>query len=120
VQAHLASGIDIAIGRLTEAEFASALSKKGRTRELASGDARRVLEVFDAHVGTSFELLPVGSADLYAASRYLRRFDTALRTLDAVHAAIAHREGMLLATADVRLAEAATTLDTDTKLVRKG
>jgi len=51
VQSYLSSGIDIAISRLTETEFASALSKNVRTRELASGDARRVLEVFDAHVG---------------------------------------------------------------------
>ena len=118
VQAYLASGIDIAISRLTETELASSLSRKVRTGELTSGDARRVLELFDSHVGTAFELLSVTVIDLLAASRYIRRFDTALRTLDAIHAALASREEMTLATADVRLAEAATTLDIDTKLVR--
>jgi len=61
---------------------------------------------------------PVAVADLSAATRYIRRFDTVLRTLDAIHAAIAARENMTLATADVRLAEAATILRISTELVR--
>ena len=52
-----------------------------------------------------------------AATRYIRRFDTALRTLDAIHAAVASREDVLLATADVRLAETATALGIKTELV---
>ena len=117
VQAYLASGIDLAISRLTEMEFASALSRKARTRELTPDDARRVLELFDSHVGTVFERLPVTVADLSAATRYIRRFDTALRTLDAIHAAVASREDILLATADVRMAKAATMLGIETGLV---
>jgi len=118
VQAYLTSGIDIAISRLTETELASALSKKVRLDELKSTHALKVLELFDSHVTTAFELLPVTVADLSAATRYIRGFDTVLRTLDAIHTAIAARENVTLATADVRLAEAATILGISTKLVR--
>lgn len=118
VQTYLTSGIDLAISGLTGTELASALSRKVRTRELTHDDARRVLELFDSHVDTVFEQLPVTTADLSAATRYIRRFDTALRTLDAIHAAIASREETTLATADVRLADAATALGIETKLVR--
>lgn len=118
VQTYLTSGIDIAISRLTETELASALSRKVRMGELTSGHARKVLQLFDSHVGTAFELLPVTITDLSAATRYIRRFDTALRTLDAIHAAVAVRANATLATADVRLSEAATALGIGTTLVR--
>ena len=120
VQTYLTSGIDIAISRLTETELASSLSRKVRMEELIPEHARKILELFDSHIDSTFDMLPVTITDLSAATSYISRFDTALRTLDAIHAAIAARENVTLATADVRLAEAATALGIGTTLVRGG
>ena len=64
VQAYLTSGIDPVISRLTEMELVSILKKKIRLRELKPDQGRRVLDLFDSHLGTAFELLPVTIATL--------------------------------------------------------
>jgi predicted nucleic acid-binding protein len=50
--------------------------------------------------------LLVGVSDYRDANRFIGRFDTGLRTLDALHVAVALRENKTLATADIKLAEA--------------
>ena len=117
VRAHLTSGIVPLISRLIETELVSALSKKIRMRELEPGQGRRALELFGSQVDASFKLVPVTVADLRTATVYIGRFDTALRTLDAIHAAVAARERATLATAGVRLANAATVLGIDATLL---
>ena len=51
-------------------------------------------------------MLSIDTSDYRQANRLMGRFDTNLRTLDALHLAVALRENKILATADAKLAEA--------------
>jgi predicted nucleic acid-binding protein len=46
--------------------------------------------------------------------------DTALRTLDALHLAVAHRRGLEVLTSDEGLADAGHTFELDVELMRAG
>jgi predicted nucleic acid-binding protein len=94
------------------AEFASAVSRHVRMRELSIRDAREALADFDiwqARMALRVESTP---ADVRAAEAMLRRLNLPLRTPDAIHIAIAQRIGAELATFDVKLAESARALGT--------
>lgn len=105
-QAYLAAQSNIAISWLTETELISALSKKVRARDIAAGDARKIAALFQGHIDIGiYTMLSIEASDYRAANRFIGRFDTNLRTLDALHAALALRENIILATADVKLAE---------------
>ena len=72
--------------------------------------ARAALATFDAwtaRVATRVELI---SADIAAATAYLRRLDLTLRTPDALHIALAQRLGGELLTFDAKMATSARTL----------
>lgn len=106
-QAYLTSQKSIAISWLTETEMISALSKKVREREISREDAQKIVRVFQGHIQTgSYEVLSIGASDYRDANRFIGRFNTGLRTLDALHVAVALRENKTLATADIKLAEA--------------
>lgn len=106
-QSYLTARRNVAISWLTETEMISALSKKVREREISEEDARRIVKVFREHIEMgSYEVLSIGLRDYRDANRFIGRFDTGLRTLDALHVAVAQRENKTLATADIKLAEA--------------
>ena len=106
-QTYLTSQKSIAISWLTETEMISALSKKVRGREISRDDAQRIVKVFQQHIEAgSYEVLLIGVSDYRDANRFIGSFDTGLRTLDALHVAVALRENKTLATADIKLAEA--------------
>jgi predicted nucleic acid-binding protein len=110
-QAYLTTQNSIAISWLTETEMISVLSKKVREGTLSSQDAWKIITIFQEHIDTgSYEVLLIGVSDYRDANRFIDRFDTGLRTLDALHVAVVLRKNKTLATADIKLAEAAERL----------
>lgn len=100
----------LVVSDLAGAEFASAISRLVRMRELGATAARRVLVDFDAWVARVAMPVAVASLDVVAATAYLRRLDLNLRTADAIHIAIAQRIGATLATFDDAMARSAEKL----------
>lgn len=83
-----------AISWLGEVEMASALARKVRTGELQGSSAAIVLAEFQKHVSVEiYRVLPVEPEDYALARRWLGSFRSPLRTLDAMHLAIASRAG---------------------------
>ncbi len=118
-QAFLVKQEGVSISWLTEAEMMSAISRKVRERELSKQDARKIADLFQEHVqGGYYEVLALEATDYESAVELLGRFNTPLRTLDALHVAVALRESRPLATADDKLAKAAKRCGVKSHFVR--
>ena len=103
---------------LTEVEFTSAVAKKIRQNELSSMDGNRILAKFISHVETGlFQTIPVQDHHWRLAKNWLSLFTTPLRTLDALHLAIASDKELQLVTSDKSFANAAEMLDLNTLLI---
>jgi predicted nucleic acid-binding protein len=89
------------------AEFASAVSRLVRTREMTRDVALKLFADFDVWLAHAVQRVEISSADVTAATTMLRRLDLTLRAPDAIHLAIAQRAGAELATFDARQAAAA-------------
>ncbi|MEA2108482.1 MAG: type II toxin-antitoxin system VapC family toxin [Pseudomonadota bacterium] len=89
------------LSSLTEVEFASAVAKKVRQRELSRIDGNRILAKFVSHVKAElFQMIPVEDHHWQLARGWIGLFATALRTLDALHLAIASDKELPLVTSD--------------------
>lgn len=107
--ARLAAAEAVYISWLTEVEICSALALKTRTGELGKEEAQRVLDAFRRHVkAKAYEVMPVSRDVFSLASASLNSFETALRTLDALHLACCRLFELKLLTADGGLARGAT------------
>ncbi|MGD1002252.1 MAG: type II toxin-antitoxin system VapC family toxin [Candidatus Brocadiia bacterium] len=115
----LCSGSDtVAISGLSEIEFYSALARRIRMNELTKDDALKVLSLFKAHVGGSFyRMIAIEQRDYMLARDWLATFHTPLRTLDALHLAIAFSNGLTVATADKVFAASARHFDVKHELI---
>jgi predicted nucleic acid-binding protein len=80
----------------TVAEAASAIARCVRLREMTMDQARIVLASLDAWLARSAQQIEITSADIAAATAFLRRLDLPLRTPDAVHIAATQRLGRRL------------------------
>ncbi len=109
--------IPIALSELTRLEFISAIAKNIRIGQIGSVEAEASLFDFDHHCRHSFTFLPIVSPDYELAQMWLRRFSTSLRTLDALHLAVAHANTCSLVTADRQLAAAAEVLGVSCRFV---
>jgi Predicted nucleic acid-binding protein, contains PIN domain len=106
---------------LTDVELHSALAKKVRKGELTDEDAERVQELFRTHVSHAlYEVAAIEHGDFVQARQWIARMDTALRTLDALHLAVAHRRDLEVLTADRGLSDASRTFELDVELMRAG
>jgi predicted nucleic acid-binding protein len=106
------------ISRLAEVEFASAVSRKIRDRELAEPAGNKILNLFQSHVTQGFyHVLSMEGHHFEQAREWISRFDTPLRTLDALHLTLAALENAQLITADRQLHEGATLLGVDSLLL---
>ncbi len=104
-----------AVSDLTEVELRSALSRKVRTGELQMADATRIVSRFSNHLEEGlYTRLPLERRHFETAAEWLGRFALTLKTLDALHLAVAASEGLQLATADAVLARSAKTLGIET------
>jgi len=107
----LTTHLETSISLLTEVELYSAVSRKIREGNLNRDDATRICEIFVSHRDASFyRRLAVGSHHYVLARNWLARFDTSLKSLDAIHLAIASSESLTLVTADDGLNRSAETL----------
>ena len=98
-----------AISRLTVVEFRCLLARRRRAREITKAIESRVYASFENDVGAGFlQVYPVADANLIAALGLITRLARyPLRTLDALHLAIAQSINCRrLATADKTMADA--------------
>jgi len=97
---------DPAVSLLTALEMYSAVSRKIREHALSQADGNRIINRFQSHVsGQFYHSLPVESNHYQIAQSWIGRFNTPLRTLDALHLAIASVKNIPLITSDARLAD---------------
>lgn len=84
---------ELATSHLARIEFSSSMARRVRMREVAPKDAVRTDRQFDTTIASSFIVLMPTAADFDLCRRYLQRYDTGLRTADALHLAIATNNG---------------------------
>lgn len=84
---------------MAEVELVSALSRRVRMREISQQDARAIVERFQADLDSGFYTkIPVETVHYNLAREWISRFNTPLRTLDALHLAIAFQNNIPLVT----------------------
>jgi len=91
-------------------EFASAISRLVRTRDLTIDGARQVFETFDGWLNRGVHREGLRHEDVTLADGYLRRLDLTLRAPDAINIAIAQRLGASLLSFDEKMATAVQSL----------
>jgi len=104
---------DTHISTLTVTEFRCLLARRERRKELGEVSAQQIFATFERDIEQGFLILhAVGNDDLMAARQLIERVGTIpLRTLDAMHLAIAERSDMAsLASADKVMLDAAAYL----------
>ena len=102
--------IGLIISDFAAAEFASAIARRVRMREVTVDDARSDLAAFDSWAARSVQSIELTATDVALATAFLRRLDLTLRTPDAIHIAIAQRINATLVTFDQRMTESARAL----------
>lgn len=93
------------------AEFACAVARRVRMRELSVNAARKAFATFDGLAPRTVQRIETSSADIKSAETFLRRLDLALRAPDAINIAMAQRIEAFLMTFDDKMAKSARTLD---------
>ena len=107
-----------AVSPLVDVELASALARKVRAREIRRAEAHRVLTLYQSHLEQGvFTRLPIETAHFAQAREWLASLNVALRSLDALHAAVAGLQGCPLLTADAAMARACAGLGVTARLV---
>lgn len=107
---HVVEGAEgLLISDLTVAEFLVGLARKVKLGELPPDRAQEVRATFERHMSEGFlQRLPVTGKHSEAAGELASRSPVILRTLDAIHLALAvESEATTMATLDNRLADAA-------------
>jgi predicted nucleic acid-binding protein len=95
------------------AEFASAMARRVRGREITVEDARAAFSTLDVWAARVTQRVETTAADVKLAEAALRRLDLTLRTPDALNIAIAQRVGAMLVTFDAKMASSARALGTE-------
>ena len=118
VEAFLTTHPQTSISLLTEVELFSAISRKIREGNLDADDGSRITGLFVSHREAAFyRSIEIESQQYVLARDWIGRFDTPLRSLDALHLAIASSKSLTFVTADERLAESAEILRIKTILM---
>ncbi|HTT83874.1 MAG TPA: type II toxin-antitoxin system VapC family toxin [Rhizomicrobium sp.] len=98
------------VGDFAAAEFASAIARRVRMRELTRAEAQIAFATFDSWIARAASRAETRASDISAAAAHIRRLDLPLRTPDALNIAVAERLGAELATFDDKMAAAARAL----------
>jgi predicted nucleic acid-binding protein len=107
-----------AISDLTDVELLSAVARKIRGKEISAADGARVAATFLTHVSSGlFSRIAVERTHFRLARDWLAGFRVPLRSLDALHLALASQAGAKLVTADRELAKAARALGVAAQLL---
>ena len=119
VEELLRSETDLGISQLVEVELFSALSRRVRMREISSEEARAIAERFQTDLTNGFYIqLALEPGHYNRARDWISHFETPLRTLDALHLAVAASNDIPLLTADEALAESAESLGVEVQILR--
>ena len=107
------------ISVLSEVEFCSLISRKRRLKELREQQAKAILDLFGSHVAEGFyRRISLENEHFIKARQLVASMDSSLRTLDALHLAVALIEAITLVTADREFASAAKRHKSDVILVK--
>jgi uncharacterized protein len=107
------------LSQLVEVELFSALSRRVRMREISQEEARAIANRFQTHLDNDFYLrIPIEPINYQLARGWISRFNTSLRTLDAIHLACASSNNLCLVTADEALAASAESLKIEVQLLK--
>ena len=118
VEAFLAACERPVISSLTECELCSAVAGKIRSGDLDKGDADRLVAQFLSHIDGGYYTSLFPDAESFRLARnWLASWSTSLRTLDALHLAIARSENLIVVTADRQMAAAARMLSLELLLI---
>lgn len=110
---------EIGLSQLVEVEIVSALSRRVRTREISPNDAIAIVERFQTDIDCSFYTrIILETIHYHLVREWISQFTTPLRTLDALHLAVASQNNIRLATADTALAASAQFLGVDILLLQ--
>ena len=108
------------ISDLSEVELMSALSRRVRMKEIEPEDAIAIGHQFQMHITSGlYENLPITRQHYQIAKSWIQNFDTPLRTLDALHLAVANEQQVPLITADIGLARSAVNLNINVQLLTR-
>jgi uncharacterized protein len=99
------------VSDFARAEFASAIARRVRARELTRDEGFLAFAHLDSWCVAPAQAVLIVPEDVADASLLIRRLDLNLRTPDALHLAAARRLGATLATFDTKLADVATALN---------
>lgn len=109
---------DLAVSNLAEVEFYSALSRKVRQRELTLDEAQQISIDFQTDLNARiYQRLVVEATYYELAQGWISQFNTVLRTLDALHLAIASSYEIPVVTADIGLAQSGRSLGLAVELI---
>lgn len=109
---------DLVISPMVELELYSLVAMKVRMRELTRVAGQKALAQFRIHLGGGyFGMVEIGPRQYDIAKTWMASFDTALRTVDALHLACAFLHGQPLWTSDKPLAQAAKHLGIEHRLI---
>jgi uncharacterized protein len=108
VESFLTLSDQFVISSLTEVEMFSAVARKVRERNLSHSDASRILATFLGHLeGQLYGRVPLTDLHYRLARDWIGLMNNSLRTLDALHLAVASSEAITVVTADHGLAKSA-------------
>ena len=111
VELFLTAQNKLAISSLTEVEMFSAVSRKVREGGFSRGAASRILATFVSHIDSNlYTMVPLDKRHYSLARDWIGLLNNTLRSLDALHLALASTDGMTLVTSDLALARAAKAL----------
>lgn len=88
-------------------EFASALSRKLRSRRVQEVEREPIEQAFVETLAQDFMMVSVEPSDYSIAGEMLRHHRTGLRSGDALHLAVAKRQAATLVTLDATMTHAA-------------
>jgi predicted nucleic acid-binding protein len=118
VQELLVESVKPAMSCLTEVELYSAVARKVRWEEISGVDGNRILAKFSSHMDMNlFTILPIDDHHWRLARSWIGLFSTPLRTLDALHLAVASAGEFVLITANKSLRRSADILGVEARLI---
>ena len=109
---------ELGLSDLTRVEFGSAIARRVRMGEISRESAKEIIGQFQAHIDAElYTLIEVEPIHYRIAREWIGGLETPLRTLDALHLAIASSRDVPLVTADAGLANSAGVLGVAVQLL---
>jgi len=107
-----------AISYLTEIELVSAISRKIREKNLSQTDGNKILTQFQSHIQQKmFRWLSLEQKHYQMGKNWISQFNTPLKTLDALHLALASTYNLTLLSADIQLLKSARFFGVDVSTI---